>query len=362
MTGIKKRLGLLLLPALMASSATLSAQTGEEGLLHTLQLETRADYDYKTFSPAGEDRGGFSGKFLNLIIKGDITDKFSYSYRQRILPHKGNKTFFDGTDWLYLNYKINRNFSLTAGKQVFSIGGFEYDLAPIDVYYWSDFWNNIRCYQLGFSAAYTDNSGRNTLSLQVANSNYTDETLSNLYAYNLIWYGNYEHWKSIWSVNLVERSRGSYISYIALGNKFVFDGFSFYVDFMNRATKHQKNFLFDDFTLIGRADWRINKQWNVFAKGGYDTNKAQLGGLSAPAAHDVFVLPGTEYSYGGAGVEFYPLKDSEKIRLHAFCAYKNMQKTDDIARTTSREEELHAALGLTWRIDVLGGMKKFLKR
>ncbi len=362
MIEIKKRLGLLLLSALMAFPAVLLAQTDETGLLHTLQLETRADYDFHSINSGDEKQGGFSGKYLNLIIKGDITDKFSYSYRQRILPHKGSKTFFDGTDWLYLNYKINDNFNVTAGKQVFSVGGFEYDLAPIDVYFWSDYWNNVRCYQLGLSLAFTDDSGRNTLSAQVANSNYTDETLANLYAYNLIWYGNYKYWKAIWSANLIERSKGSYISYIALGNKFTFDKFSFYVDFMNRATKHQKNFLFDDFSLIGRADWRINKRWNVFAKGGYDTNKAQPGGTVAPAAHDIFVLPGVEYSYGGAGVECYPLKKSDNIRLHAFCAYKNMLQTDDLNQTKSRTEEVHAAVGLTWRIDVLGGLKKWLKK
>ena len=128
-------------------SAMVYAQNESKPILNTLRFETRFDYDYQSFENDYEPTlGGFSGKYINVAMAGNITDKFSYSYRQRILPNKGLSSLFDGTDWIYLTYDITNNFSISGGKQVFQIGGFEYDMPPIDVYFWSDFWCHVcRC-------------------------------------------------------------------------------------------------------------------------------------------------------------------------------------------------------------------------
>ena len=327
-----------------------------------MRLETRIDYDYEHFDDGRDPAAGISGKYLNLILNGSFNEHFSYAYRQRILPSTGNKSLFDGTDWLYLTYKINDRFSVAAGKQVFMEGGFEYDLAPIDVYFWSDYWNNVRCYQMGATLTYTDKSKHNSFVFQFANSNYSDATLSNLYAYNLVWYGNYEHWRTIYSVNMVEYRKGYFMNYIVLGNKFVFDDFSFYVDFMNRATDKQDNFLFDDYSLIGRADWRVRDNLNLFVKGGYDTNKSEpYMGSSAQNYRDIFVLPGVEYNYYGIGAEFYPLKGKQDIRLHGFVAVKNFSQEKALG-AFEKNNRIHFNVGVTWRIDMLRGLKTIISK
>ncbi len=342
----------------IAFLSPLYAQNNSHPEISKLRLETRFDYDYQAFQDTTKAMGGFSGKYLNFILAGTITDKFSYSYRQRILPNKGIGSFFDGTDWIYLTYDFTQNFSVSAGKQVFLIGGFEYDKAPIDVYFWSDFWNNIVCYQMGASLTYTDHSKKNAITFQFANSNHVERPFDNLYAYNVIWYGDYERWKTIYSVNMVEYKKGSYINYIALGNKFCFDGFHFYVDFMNRAVGEQKHFLGSDYTLIGKFEWNVSKKWNVFAKGGYDVNKAQESivgttgsGISIyldPTDYwDIFVTPGTEYYYYGLGVEYFPLKENQDIRLHTFFAVKN-----------NGNNMYHFNIGLTWRVNFLKYIQK----
>lgn len=56
--------------------------------------------------------------------------------RHRLNKKNNDASFFDATDWLYLAYRKD-NWELSAGKQVVAIGGYEYDAAPIDLYFCS---------------------------------------------------------------------------------------------------------------------------------------------------------------------------------------------------------------------------------
>ncbi len=321
-----------------------------------LRLQTRFDYEYSFYEDGTEAAGGFTGQYINFILNGDISSRFSYNFRQRILPNDGNKTFFDGTDFLYLTYKPSGNFSISVGKQIFFIGGYEYDLAPIDVFFWSDFWNNIRCYQLGADVTYTSSNKKHSISFQVANSNYSDLTNSNLYGYNLIWYGNFNSFHTIWSVNMVEYAKGNFINYIALGNKVEFGGGNYlYVDFMNRATSRQDNFFLDDFSVIGQLGIAPCEKLNLYLKGGYDCNKTEgITGGPLPGNGDIFVEPGMEYHFYGLGADFFPLKNNKDIRLHTFFAVKNGKESS----LYSGSNDYQFNIGITWNIDVLKYMKR----
>ncbi len=350
---LKRTVQSLLLLGLAMCVSTARAEDGKKDYVSTLRIETRFDYDFQAYDE-GPSTGGFSGRYLNFFIEGNISDKFSYSYRQRILPNSGNKSFFDGTDWFWLQYRINNNFSIMAGKQVLAIGGWEFDAAPIDVYYWSGFGSNVNTgYQFGLSSAYTTDNGRHKLTLQVANTCYTKSAFSNMYGYSLMWNGNMGAYQTIWSVNLMEYTKGRFINYISLGNKVTFGRFSAYLDLMNRAVSRQPNFFFDDITVIGKAQYGVAEKWNVFAKGGYDRNKAQDAALAATPelCYDPFVLPGTKYYYYGVGAEFFPLKNSRDIRVHAFFAMKN-----------GGFNEYHCNVGLTWRIDIKKCITKLFKK
>lgn len=345
---------------------TLRAQSDSIPLFTKFKLETRFDFDYSynrypyLLSDPTHDYG-FVGRYFNLIMGGNINQHFSYFFRQRIIPKPGMPNLFDNTDFLYLTWKINRNFAITTGKQCLHIGSFEYDAAPIDVYFNTEFWNQVACFQLGVAASYTDDSEKNMLVLQMTNSPYLyDGSLAErifgrgLFAYSLAWYGNFNHFKTIYSINMIERERGKFINYIALGNKFEFKHVSFYIDYLNRAASFNK--FFSDFTVVGRLDVKLGQNFVLFAKGGYDQNCAERFG--AFEVMDLMVAPGASFSFAGLGAEFRPTK-FQGVRIHAFVLYKNMgvfipnSFYQNVSSYYSQTELWSANMGVTWDLNFL---------
>lgn len=307
-------------------SANLFAQNKPESNTDpkfSLRFDTRFDYQYTTYGKndntdiTPKDESGFVGRYLKLVIDGKINDKFSYSFRHRLYVDPANpREFFSATDWANITYSPSSKFSITAGKQIITVGTFEYDFAPIDVYYASNFWNNVNPYQIGVKVGFMPNN-KHSIFAQVTNSPFSNKGFQNLYAYNLIWYGNFSNWfKTIYSANLMEYSQGDYINYIALGNRFSFGKFTLDVDYINRYAGKNTAF-FNDFTILGRISYDINNYFKLFTKGGYDQNLTQEPGEEF--IFDRVVVPGIKQGYYGAGIEFFPLTTAtNKIRLHAF--------------------------------------------
>ena len=220
---------LLFLSLLIACGV--SAQTHK---LNTLRLEARGDYQrFYNDGTSVKEETGFKGKFLNVRLDGQIGENLTYSYRQRLNKPHDDASFFDATDWLYLTYTKNR-WSISGGKQVIGIGGFEYDLSPIDVYYFSGFCNNISSYAFGASVSYAP-SADDMLTAQVCESPFRVPE-NDVYAYNLMWMGKHGCWQTLYSVNMIETLPGHFINYIALGNRFTFGNVTLTLDLMNRTS------------------------------------------------------------------------------------------------------------------------------
>ena len=339
-----------------ARSAADSTQPAKKQQPISIKFDVRADWEYHHYGEDGpDDESGFAGKFLNFILDGNINDQFSYHFRYRFNKLNTMQDFFEATDWAYLNYDINKNWRLSAGKQVIAIGGYEYDKAPIDVYFYSDFCNYLpACYEFGISGQYTTNDGRNTILFQISNSPFTSKSIrfEGLYAYNLMWYGNYGVFNSMYSVNLIEYKPNHYINYIALGNQFNAGPVCIELDYTNRYGGG-KNF-FNDFTVVGKVNYSIHNRVNIFVKGGFDYNNAQsptvippdiasedyLKYLQSLYYYDLAVLPGTHYGFYGAGVEFFPMKNSHNVRLHAYwCS------------STANTKAHNVGIGFRWRLN-----------
>ena len=348
---------------LLAVLFGIALQAQEQQELLNLKLEARGDYQHEYIkSVTDDDASGFKGQFLNLRIDGNISEEFSYSYRQRLNKKNSDATFFDATDWVYLTWKKN-NFEISAGKQTVAIGGYEYDAAPIDLYFCSEWWQNIPCYQLGASVGYNFNSGKDKLLAQFCESpfrgdvemvdaagNITTKKQETMYAYNLMWVGSHGCFNALYSVNMIEYLPGKYVNYISLGNRFNFNGVSLEVDFMNRATSGH-TFFFSDISAITTIAWRPTECLNIFAKASYDVNSSDVD-------NDILVSAGTEIVRVGAGVEYYPLKNGRNdVRIHAAGSFTFGETTP---ATVLRDNNTYLTVGVTWKMDLLSLKNKFL--
>ena len=121
------------------------------------------------------------------------------------------------------------------------IGGFEYDLAPIDVYFFSGFCSNVTSYAFGGSVGYAL-SGNDQLTAQMCESPFST-AYDDIYAYNLLWQGKHGCWSTLYSLNMVEYMPGKFVNYIALGNQFNLGDVTLTLDLMNRATEGHRSWV-----------------------------------------------------------------------------------------------------------------------
>ena len=307
-----------------------------------LRLEARGDLQYENIEGHTIDSNtGFRGKQFNLRLNGNITEAWSYVYRQRMGKPNGDASYFDAVDHINLTYTTGA-WSFTGGKQTVAVGGYEYDRAPIDFYFGSEYWYNMACYQWGVNAKYNfGNESNDALTLQVVQSSFRSVNPSML-SYNLLWTGSYGWLDILHSVNMLEYLPGKFVNFIALGHQFNMGDFKLQLDWMNRADV--EHFGFDDFSLMADLSWGASEKLNVFAKATYDVNKDNVA--------DLCVLPGTEVTRVGAGVEYFPIKDSQDVRFHAGYCYSWGTNTN-LTEGTLWDNHSFVSVGVTWKMSVL---------
>ena len=322
-------------------SISLEAQ---ESILRA-ELEARVDYMQEFRGSENYGPGsGFKGRYILLRADGQISEGFSYSLRQRINKPTTNLNLFDATDWIQVNYNKGP-WEISAGKQVVAIGGYEYDTSPINLFFCSEFWNNLPCFEFGISGAYTFADGKDKMTFQITESPFRRGSLNTadkaLLSYNLLWSGSYDWFNSLCSVNMMEYMPGKYINYIALGGKFKFGDFAVELDWTNRATSAE-TLLGADFTAMGDISWTPVDAFKVFIRAIYDRNESVAG--------DLCVAPGTDLLRAGAGIEYFPIKNNKNLRLHLNCCYTDGKSPDT---TVLRPEQTIIDGGITWKINFL---------
>lgn len=328
--------------ALTFAPIALNAQNDENKLLD-LRAEARVDFQRKYIDGENmKDDTGFKGKFVNLIAKGNVADNVSYAYRQRLIKPNNDQTFFQSIDFIYMKWQADEHWAFSAGKQIVGVGGYEYDRAPIDLYLCSEYWNGFECYELGASAEYTFKGGNDKILAQVCQSPFRANS-GDMYAYNLAWYGQHGCLGTTYSLNMMEYMPGKYISYIALGHKLSLGNFNIELDLMNRASDHQTYF-FKDCSVIADIGYRPIPNLNIFGKVSYDVNKTNH-------LADYSVMPGTEITYLGGGAEYFPLKNSNDIRLHLVYGRGFGKNGNPEGGISDKQDFL--TLGLTWRVNLL---------
>ena len=319
------------------------------------RVEARGDLQYENIAGNTIDSNtGFRGKQLNLRLNGNINDSWSYTYRQRMGRPNADESYFNAVDHLNLTYATGA-WAFTGGKQTVVVGGYEYDRAPIDFYFGSEYWYNMACYQWGVSAKYNLGTESNdALTLQVVQSSFRDHDFNpldgpdnvlkypSMLSYNLMWTGSYGWVDVLHSINMLEYLPGKFVNFIALGHQFNMGDFKLQLDWMNRADV--EHFGFDDFSLMADLSWGASEKLNVFAKATYDVNKDNVA--------DLCVLPGTELTRVGAGVEYFPIEGSRDVRFHAGYSYSWGTNTN-LDEGTLWDNHSFVSLGVTWRMSIL---------
>lgn len=352
---------MICLAAALFSFGAAQAQNAAVEDNEIFKLGVEARFDYLNEALAGKvdpAASGFKVRYFNLRMDGQITSKFSYSWRQRFNRVNSLSDFAENTDWLTLTYKPTPNWSISAGKQVVMIGGWEYDRAPMDLYFCSEFWNNVACYQLGASVSYTTEDGKDNVLFQVCQSPYQKSAANfvdgvkqhNLLAYNLYWTASYDWYTGLHSMNLVEYKRGKFDFYMVLGNQFKFGDAKIQLDLMERGTSFDH---LDNFSIMGEFSYLIADRVNVFAKVTYD----QASDVYAPG---LYFAPGAQITRVGGGVEYYPLggQGNRDVRLHAAYAYG----MGDNPYGVIKDKSSYFTAGLTWRIDLMSAAEKFIRK
>lgn len=309
----------------------------------SLDLRARADWqnDWEG-SESVDSESGFMGKYLMLRLDGHIAPGLDYSWRQRFNKSSLDGNFFDSTDWLYVQWQPVEDVTLSAGKQVVAIGGWEYDRNPVDLYSCSVFWQNVACYQWGVSGAYRVGPG--SLTGQVNQSMFHTPDRRNLYGYNVMYSAGKGMWSGLYSVNLTEYAPGRYINYLSLGNRLEYGEWCLEADFMNRAARHQA-FFGKDVTVVAELGWKPAPAWRVHGKFTWDRNATQ-------SYADLYVLAGTDLCMAGGGVEFYPLRKSRtSLRLHADCYHSWGRNAN--AMDVMQDKTTVLNVGVTWDMNIL---------
>lgn len=360
----------LLLAAAIFFAGSGTAQVVFSPVFTQIRLEARADFDYQhveTWSALTDpptttsNPYGFHGKYFNFVVGGDLNDKFSYFFRQRIIAQPGHVSLFDNTDFLYLTYHPNKNWMFRLGKDALAVGGFEYDAAPIDVLFSTNYWDNFYCFQLGGAAAYKSNDGNHMILAQVANSPYVyygaalgtalgQEWRTGLLAYSLFWSGKFGHFNTLYSVNMFERPDHGFMNYIALGNKLIYDRWDVYYDLIHHALAADdwgKNF-----AAVFCFNFHLTKDFNIYGKCSYEQNHSEVDFLNTSGLGlDCLIPAGHSYAKYGFGFEYNP-SFCKDVRLHGVLSYCRNGIEDAAGAENDRINTVTANIGITWHMNI----------
>ena len=318
----------------------------------------------------------FKARQFRLEIKGNLTDKLFYRFRQR-LNKPTNPQSLDNlgkaTDYMYVGYKATDKITLITGKQRQAWGGFEFDLNAINVHEYSDFINAMDNSMMGGTIIYTPFKNQE-FQFQITNNrnSYLEDIYGDLsaqgieqshspLAYVINWNGSFlnKRFQTRWAYGIQTEAKNNYSKMITLGTKYNLEQFQLTFDFMNAdekidrlgiATKDGAKWLeqnnqkiFRDVTyntFILKAEFQPKPEWNIFAKGMYETTSVK----DVVNYDDDFRKA---YGYMG-GVEYLPFKDQD---LRLFLAYIGRKYVYTKAIPTLQDYNTdRVSLGVMYRI------------
>lgn len=346
-----------------------------------VNLHLRAGINYNSINKDTEiSEAGFKFDHVMLDINGNITDKLSYKYLQRM-----NKSFTNSTvenlsnsiDYAYVRYQFHPKAAVLAGRQALFLGGFEYNEYPVDVYDYNGITNNITCYLTGISLYFypweNQEFGIQAVNNRTASSSDAYGTLPEgmkksslpLY-YAMAWNGSFldQRLGFRYAVAAGEQMKGKWVLMLGAGQRFSTGKFSIYLDALyhraaidhlgviRKMTLDTEGNLWngiaqhtDYFSVAAETCFRFHSKWNIRVKGFYDR---------AGVFKDNQVFVSGNYLSAWrcqGGIEYFPMKDNN---LHLFLnATGNFQKEKPTLPVIQQKDNFRISLGAIYRLPVL---------
>jgi len=227
-------------------------------------------------------------------------------------------------DWAYLTYNFLDHFYVQGGKDVLFVGGLESDQEDYNMHseLCSSVWNNLPVYQWSAVAGWYNEEETTTISAQIATSPLGEKFFSSgLYSFGLQWRGEYEKFSNLWQLSFVGYEKGKYTPVISLGQAYSpIEDLELHLDYCNKVSD---GWLYKGFAGYGAVSWYpIPEKMQIIARVGYeysDEYADYLKVLDEGFEDDAFKA----WVYGG-GVQWYPLKNSQDLRVHAIFAHNQI--------------------------------------
>lgn len=315
----------------------------------------------------------FKTNQLRLEMRGEVVKGVRYRLRHRMnrgTSAQGLDNLSRATDIASISIDVNDQFTITGGKQCTAFGGYEFDLNPIDIYQYSDMIDYMDNFLTGVDFAYQINDQE--LRLQIVNSrnNHLEELYNNLpediessknpLGYTFNWNGKLLDGKiqTRWSYSIFEEAKDNYMHYVALGTQFkIGEKAQLQFDWMNShedldrkgivTTMLNEDVVARDViynSLIAKMDYRVNKKFNLFVKGMYETASCE-GDKNMTLSDDLRA----SYGYSG-GLEYFPVKDNLKIFCTYVGRYYNFDSTVNQTIGLNDENTHRFSIGLVYRL------------
>lgn len=296
-------------------------------LAHSQEAESRGSYADLTVIPHLEvvPNYDFSGKKLGAswgnssiytLFEGAFSENVSWtvenhwlslSYLEDIAwPYK-RLGYSSTTNWLDI-FKVDftfGNWTFSLGKEGAKLGSYDYDEWDWDIAanMASPLWNNISSYQWGGAVAYTTDDEGSTFLLQIQTSPCGEHPFSSgLYIFTGNWTAQYGWFDCKWSISAVQYDRRAYTGLVALAQRATFGDFRIafeYDNFMGNESGVSFGDSFKRGTYMPSVAYTVSDKWNFSARAVFTPYYNNFGMLA----------------------NWYPLNDSDALRVHASLDY-----------------------------------------
>lgn len=359
-----------------------------------LNLEKKTDafnvyFNYASSFQENDDGNKWSSSFKNkqarLEIKGNITDKLSYRFRQRLNRNntaQSEDNFSKAIDILMVGYQFTDKLGVQGGKMCQNWGGFEFDENPMYIYQYSDMIDNMDNFMAGVNVSikpvssqefdvnitdaynnkFANEYGDDAKVLEKDGTSKLLKASNQPLTYIFLWNGNFLQGKlqTRWSWGSQTQAEGKSSQMLILGQKLNLSKFQWYFDYMGAfdgldrlriVSNEGKSYLtqkgadyFGDIhynSFITKMNWQFAPQFNLMLKGAYET---------ASATKDETFKNYRKSVLYAASFEYYPVKSQD---FRVFLAYigRNFNYSDKVTQYGLNDYKTNRIeLGFMYRI------------